>query len=49
MENKLLMLMSLVDTIECTKRFSERENPKAYLQEKTVLKNNAIVQMEINI
>ena len=48
-ENKLLMLMSLVDTIECTKRFSERENPKAYLHEKTVLKRTSINVLENGI
>lgn len=37
-ENQLLLLMSLVDTIECTKRFSQRRNPSAYLQQATTLK-----------
>lgn len=36
--NKLLLLLSLVDTIECTKRFSAKENPKEYLHQKTTLK-----------
>lgn len=38
-KNKLLMLLSLVDTIECTKRFSKRENPNEYLIQKTILEN----------
>ena len=37
-ENILLLLMSLVDTIECTKRFSQKSNPKQYLQQATTLK-----------
>ena len=37
--NKLLMLLSLIDTIECTKRFSKKENAECYLQQKTILKN----------
>lgn len=36
--NKLLLLLSLVDTIECTKRFSAKENRKEFLQQKTTLK-----------
>lgn len=37
-ENKLLLLMSLVDTLECTKRFSKAINATAYLQQATTLK-----------
>lgn len=43
-ENTLLTLLSLVDTIECTKRFSAKENPKSYIQEATVLKH---IELEI--
>lgn len=35
--NFLLLLLSLVDTIECTKRFSKKENPNEYLVQSTVL------------
>lgn len=41
-KNKLLMLLSLVDTIECSKRFSKRENPNEYLFQKTILENVVI-------
>ena len=37
-KNKLLLLLSLVDTIECTKRFSAKINPELYLQEIATLK-----------
>lgn len=37
--NPLLFLLSIVDTIECTKRFSKAENPEKYLQTNTVIKN----------
>ena len=36
--NKLLLLLSLVDTIECTKRFSASTNPQKYLQQQTTIK-----------
>ena len=36
--NPLLLLLSLIDTIECTKRFSKKENPEEYLEQKTTLK-----------
>lgn len=42
--NRLLFLLSIVDTIECVKRFSKKQNPKTYLQTKTILKK---VKMEI--
>ena len=35
--NFLLLLLSLVDAIECTKRFSKKENPNEYLVQSTVL------------
>ena len=35
--NFLLLLLSLVDTIECTKRFSKKENPHEYLLQSTIL------------
>lgn len=44
--NNILFLLSLVDTVECTKRFSAKENPKEYLQQKTVL--NRIRISEVN-
>lgn len=37
--HKLLMLLSLVDTVECSKRFSKKESPDSFLQQKTILKN----------
>lgn len=37
-KNPLLLLLSLVDTIECTKRFSKKENAKEYLIQSTTLK-----------
>ena len=37
-ENNLLSLLSLVDTIECTKRFSRKANPSEYLIQSTTLK-----------
>ncbi len=37
--NPLLLLLSIVDTIECCKRFSKSKNSKSYLQSKTVLSN----------
>lgn len=37
--NPLLLLLSLVDTIECTKRFSKKSNSKQYIQQITILKN----------
>ncbi len=36
--NFLLLLLSLVDTIECTKRFSKKANAKEYLWQSTILK-----------
>ncbi|MCH5171819.1 MAG: hypothetical protein J1F31_03180 [Erysipelotrichales bacterium] len=36
--NKLLLILSLVDTIECTKRFSAKKDPKNYLIQTTTLK-----------
>lgn len=38
-DNNLLLLLSLVDTIECTKRFSRKENKSEYLIQKTTLAN----------
>ena len=35
----LLLLLSLVDTIECVKKYSKQENGDKYLQSITVLKN----------
>lgn len=43
-KHPLLLLLSLVDTIECTKRFSAKNNPKSYLIQKTTLK---YVEIEI--
>lgn len=37
-ENNLLSMLSLVDTIECTKRFSRKNNPSEYLIQGTTLK-----------
>lgn len=37
--NPLLLLLSIVDTIECSKRFSKKTNPKKYLQTMTILDN----------
>lgn len=37
-DKKLLLLLSLVDTIECTKRFSKRKEPKSFLQQNTTIK-----------
>ena len=37
-ENNFLSLLSLVDTIECTKRFSKKVNPDEYLIQSTTLK-----------
>ena len=34
-----LLLLSLVDTVECIKRLSRKKNPKGYLESLTVLKN----------
>lgn len=39
MKTPLLLLLCIVDTIECVKRFSKGENPKASLQSLTVLSN----------
>ena len=38
-DNPLLLLLSIVDPIECCKRFSKSKNSKSYLQSKTVLSN----------
>lgn len=39
-ENQLLLLLSLVDTVECTKRFSKKENGgRGYLKHSTILEN----------
>ncbi len=35
----LLLFLSLVDTVECIKKFGRRENKQQYLNTKTVLKN----------
>ena len=37
-ENNLLSMLSLIDTIECTKRFSKKANPNEYLIQSTTLK-----------
>lgn len=41
--NSILLLLSLVDTIECTKRFSAKKNPKAYLIQSTTLKKVEVI------
>ncbi len=45
-KNTVLLLLSLVDTIECTKRFSAWQNKKRFLKQKTVLKCVSIELME---
>ncbi len=45
-DNTLLSLLSLVDTVECTKRFSKKSNPKQYLVQETVLKNICIEEYD---
>ncbi len=47
--NKLLLLLSLVDTVECTKKFSKKQDVKNYLQEVTILKkiNISVLNGEI--
>ena len=45
-ENKLLYILSIVDTIECTKRFSRRNDSANYLEQRTVLQNVDIVAEE---
>ena len=40
--NPLLLMLSLVDTIECSKRFSKRTNRKKYLQTITILEKTSI-------
>lgn len=44
--NALLLMLSIVDTIECSKRFSKKTNPKKYLQTMTILKN---IDIEVNV
>lgn len=44
-KNPLLLLLSLVDTIECTKRFSQSSNPRKYFLSRTVLEN---ILIEVN-
>lgn len=44
--NKILLLLSLVDTIECTKRFSKKSNPKQYLEQGTTIKKVGIILEE---
>ena len=44
-DNPLLLLLGLVDTIECTKRFSQSSNPKKYFLPRTVLEN---ILIEVN-
>lgn len=41
-KNHILLLLSLVDTIECTKRFSKRNTPDEFLQQSTTLKKVGI-------
>lgn len=36
-KNSILLLLSLVDTIECTKAFSKTKNPETYLIQRTTL------------
>lgn len=43
--NPLLLLLGLVDTIECTKRFSQSSNPRKYFLSRTVLEN---ILIEVN-
>lgn len=42
MSTPLLLLLSLVDTFECIKRFSKSENERSYLQMETVLEKIAV-------
>lgn len=44
-KNPLLLLLSIVDTVECSKRFSKKTNPKKYLETMTILKN---ISIEVN-
>ena len=40
--NPLLLMLALVDTIECSKRFSKKANPKKYLKMDTILNRTLI-------
>ena len=48
-EYYILFLLCLVDTIECTKRFSKKDNPKQYLQQLTTLKLVKICEVDKGI
>ena len=47
--NPLLLLLSIVDTIECCKRFSRKKNSKQFLKSKTVLSNIMVIVNEDEI
>ena len=42
MDTPLLLLLSLVDTFECIKRFGQSKNERAYLQKNTILQSIAL-------
>ena len=53
-KNFFLALLSLVDTVECTKRFSKKDNPHEYLLQSTILSyvdinvENKVIQIDFS-